>query len=85
MLSRKELERYECRAAAGRALVLEPTAEKLGLLAEAELPDGAVRDGTLPVVAGAGRGLQLVSPLRPEARQLALGPLLGERSSLRGG
>jgi hypothetical protein len=33
----------------------------------------------------AGRSLELVGPLAPEPRQLALGALLGERGSLRGG
>jgi hypothetical protein len=85
MLAREELERDESRAAAGRALVLEPAAKQLGLLTEAELPDRAVRNSALLVVPRTGRGLELVGPLRPEPRELALGPLLGERCSLRGG
>jgi hypothetical protein len=85
MLSGEELERDQCRAAAGRALVLEASAKQLGLLTEAELPDRAVRNGALPVVMRAGRGLQLVRPLRAEPRELTFGALLGERGSLRGG
>jgi hypothetical protein len=85
MLARQELERDQGRAAAGRALVLEPSPQQLGLLTEAELPDRAVRNSSLLVVPRAGRGLELVGPLRPEPCQLALGPLLGERSSLRSG
>jgi hypothetical protein len=85
MLARKELERDQRRAAARRALVLEPPPQQLGLLAEPELPDRAVRNSTLPVVVRAGRGFELVGPLRPEPRKLAFGPLLGERGSLRGG
>jgi hypothetical protein len=85
VLTREELERDQRRAAARRALVLEPAPEELGLLPEAELPDRAVRDGALPVVVRAGRGLQLVGPLRPETRELAFGSLLGERGSLRSG
>ena len=85
MLPREELERDQRRSAAGWALILEPAPEELGLLPEAELPDRAVGDGPLPVVTRAGRGLQLVRPLRPEPRKLTLGTLLGERGSLRGG
>src|SRR5262249_19969776 len=39
MLAREALEREQRRAAARRALVLEPAAEELRLLPEAELPD----------------------------------------------
>jgi hypothetical protein len=85
VLARKELERDQGRSAAGRALVLDPPAKQLRLLTEAELADRAVGDGTLLVVVRAGRGLELVGPLRPEPRELALGTLLGERGSLRGG
>jgi hypothetical protein len=85
MLAREELERDQGRAAAGGALVLEPPAKQLGLLTEAELPDRAVRNSALLVVPRTGRGLELVGPLRPKPCELALGPLLGERSSLSGG
>jgi hypothetical protein len=85
MVAREQLERDQRRSPAGRALVLEPPAEQLGLLPEAELPDRPVRDGALPVVVRAGRGFQLVGPLRAEPRKLALGPLLGKRGSFRGG
>jgi hypothetical protein len=50
MVAREELERDQRRAAAGRALVLEPTPKELGLLAVAELADRPVRDRALPVV-----------------------------------
>ena len=85
MFAREELERNQGRAAASRALVLDPAAKQLGLLPEAELPDRPVGDGPLPVVVGTGRGLELVAPLRPKPSQLALSPLFGERGSLRGG
>jgi hypothetical protein len=85
MLAREELERDQGRTAARRALVLDPPAKQLGLLAEAELADRPVGNGTLAVVVRAGRSLELVGPLAPEPRQLALGALLGERGSLRGG
>jgi hypothetical protein len=64
MVAREQLQRDQRRSAAGRALVLESTAEQLGLLPEAELPDRPVRDGALLVVVRAGRGLELVGPLR---------------------
>ena len=85
MLPRQELERDQRRSAARWALILEPAPEELGLLPEAELPDRAVGDGPLPVVTRAGRSLELFRPLRPEPRKLALGTLLGEGGSLRGG
>jgi hypothetical protein len=85
VVARKELERDQRRPTAGRALVLDPAAEQLGLLAEAELADGAIRDGALLVVTGASRGLELVGPLRPKAGELALGTLLGELGALRSG
>jgi hypothetical protein len=85
MLAREELERDERRAAAGRALVLEPATEELRLLTESELPDRAVGNGALLVVPRAGRVLELVGPLGPEPRELSLGALLGECRSLRGG
>ena len=73
MLAREELERDQGRAATGRALVLEPPAKELGLLPEAELADRPIRNGTFAVVVRASRGLQLVRPLRSQARQFALG------------
>jgi hypothetical protein len=85
MLAREELERDQRRPATGRALVLEPAAEQLGLLPETELPDRPVRDGALSVVVRPGCGLELVGPLRAQPGQLALGALLRERGSLRSG
>ena len=64
MLPRQELERDERRPAARGALVLEPTAQELGLLAEAELPDRPVGDGALTVVGRPCRGFELVLPAR---------------------
>ena len=83
MVAREELERDQRRAAAGWALVLQPSANQLGLLAEAELADRPVRDGALAVVVRAGGRLELVAPLSAQAGQLALGPLLCERRPLR--
>jgi len=50
MVAREKLERDECRAATGRALVLDPPAQQFGLLAVPELPDGAIGDGALAIV-----------------------------------
>jgi hypothetical protein len=83
MVAGEQFQRDQRGAAAGRALVFEPSAEQLGLLAEAELADRPVRDGALAVVVRAGGRLELVAPLIAQARQLALGPLLRERRSLR--
>jgi hypothetical protein len=85
MLARQKLERDQRRPAAGRALVLEPAPEELGLLTEAELPDRAVGNCPLLVVPRAGGALELVRPPRAEPRELTFGALLGERGSLRGG
>ena len=85
MFAREQLERDQRRAAARRALVLEAPAKQLGLLTEAELPDRPVGNSAFLVVVRTGRGLELVCPLCPEPRELALGTLLGERCSLRGG
>jgi len=82
-------------AEAGANLVLcarrvercEAAAEELQLLAEAELADGAIRDGPLLVVGAARLALDLVRPLRAHLGELALGPsprqLVGRRSGLR--
>ena len=78
MVAGEQLERDQRRTAAGRALVLEPAAQELGLLAEAELADRAVGDGSLAVVAGPRSTLELVLPARPQAGELPLFPLLGE-------
>ena len=78
MVAGEQLERDQRRAATGRALVLEPTAQELGLLAVAELTDRAIRDGALAIVARPGRAFELVLPARPKPRKLALVALLGE-------
>jgi hypothetical protein len=85
VIPREELEREERRTAARRALVLEPTAEQLELLAVAELPDRSVCQGPLAEVGAAGRALDLVLPLRPQCGQLLLGSLLRKLGRLRGG
>ena len=72
MRPREKLQREERRAARGRALVFEPTAEELGLLVEAELADRAIRDRPLPVVAAPRRGLELVVDRPPEVGEGAL-------------
>jgi hypothetical protein len=64
VIAGEQLERDQRRTAAGRALVLEPAPQKLGLLAEPELTDRAVRYSALAVVRRAGRGLELVLPAR---------------------
>jgi hypothetical protein len=85
MVAREQLQRDQRRSPAGRALVLDPAPQQLGLLPEAKLPDRPVGNGALPVVVRAGRGLELVGPLRAQPGQLALRALLCERRSLRSG
>ena len=77
-VAREQLEREQRRPAAGWALVLEPAAQELRLLAEAELADGAVRSRALPVVLRAHLQLQLVGPVAAKVRDLALLALLGQ-------
>ena len=77
-VAREQLERDQRRAAAGRALVVEPAREQLDLLAEAELADRAVGDRPLAVVGAARRALDLVLPLAAEVGELALVPRLRE-------
>ena len=69
----EELDREERGAATGGALILEPSAQQLELLAVTELPDGAVGDRTLSVVLRAGRALELVGPRGPQVGELTLG------------
>ena len=78
MVAREQLEREQRRPTAGGALVLEATAEELGLLPEAELPDRTIRDRALAIVGRSGRALDLVLPLRPEPGELLLATPLGE-------
>ena len=85
MVARKQLEGDQRRATAGRALVLEPAPQELGLLPEAELPDRAVGDRTLAVVGRADRRLELVLPARTQVGQLTLGALARELVRLGGG
>jgi hypothetical protein len=72
VVPREELERQERGAAARRALVLEAAPEQLELLAVAKLADRPIGDGALAEVDAARRSLELVLPLRPQRRQLAL-------------
>lgn len=85
MLAREELERDQRRSAARGALVLEPTPQELRLLPVPELPDRPVCDGALSVVRRTDRGLELVLPLRPKLRELALRALFCERGRLGSG
>jgi hypothetical protein len=80
----EQLEREERRATASRAHVLEPAAQQLGLLPEAELADRPVGDRAHAEVLGAGVRLDVLVPLRPQLGELALGPRLGERVGLGG-
>ena len=82
MVPREQLQREERRAAARRALVLEPAPQQYELLAVAELPDRAVRERTLAEVGAAGRALDLVLPLRPVRGKLALVTPLGQLGRL---
>ena len=76
---RQELERDERRAAARRALVLEPAPQELHLLAEAELPDGPVRNGSLAVVGASRIRLDVFLPLTAEVRQLPFASFRSQR------
>jgi hypothetical protein len=83
-VAREQLQRDERRAAAGRALVVEPAREQLDLLAEPELADSAVGDRSLAVVGAAGAALDLVLPLPPQIRQPPLVARLREGLGLGG-
>jgi hypothetical protein len=65
MVAREKLERDQRRAAAGRALVVEPAPQELGLLPEPELADGPIRNRALAIVRRSSLALDLVLPLRP--------------------
>src|SRR6478735_4937299 len=78
MIPRELLECEQRRAAHGRAVVFEPASQELNLGPEAKLPDRAIRDGALSEIRGACRGLELLVPLRPQLRELALLPVLRE-------
>ena len=82
MVAREQLEREQRRAAARRALVVEPAPQQLLLRAPAELPDRAKRDRALAEVGAARGALEIVGPLRAEIRQLALGAALRELVAL---
>jgi hypothetical protein len=71
-LAREQLQREQGRSAGRRALVFEPAAQELELLAEAELADRAIGDGALAEVGAARRALELVVPLGSERRELLL-------------
>jgi hypothetical protein len=85
MVARERLERHERRAAARRAVVLQPAAEELRLLAEAELRDRAVRLCADAEVGVARRHLELVVPLEPQRRERLLVARVRELLRLRGG
>src|SRR5205085_11064169 len=84
VFAREKLKRDERRAAAGRALVLEPAPQQLELLPVTELADRAVGRGTLAEVGAPRRRLQLVVPLGPQLGELALGSALRELVGLDG-
>ena len=77
MRPRETFEGDQGRAADGRAVILEPPAEQLELLAIAELRDRPISDGAHAVVGVTGGGFELVGPLAAECRKLALQSLLG--------
>jgi hypothetical protein len=82
MLPGEELERDQRGAAAGRALVLDPSAQELRLLAVAKLADRAIGDGSLTVVGRPGESFDLVLPLRPEPGELLFLSALGQGGRL---
>jgi hypothetical protein len=83
-VARQQLQRDQGRAAAGRALVVEPPREQLDLLSEPELADRAVRDRPLAVVRAPRVPLDLVLPLPAEIRKPSLVARLRERVGLGG-
>ncbi len=66
MISRQQFERKERRPAAGRALVLQSSSEKIGLLREAQLADRTIGDGPIPIVRAANGELKLLVDLATE-------------------
>src|SRR6476620_3524887 len=85
VVGRERGERDQGRAARRRALVLEPTADELELLPEAELADRPERLAADAVVDAPRRRLELVVPLCAEGRELLLvARLAGERVGVRG-
>jgi hypothetical protein len=78
MVTGKELERDERRAATGRALVLEAPAQQLGLLPIAKLTDRAIGDCPLTVVGRPGETFDLVLPARSKPGELLLLTALGQ-------
>ena len=83
-VAREQLQRDQRRPSARRALVLDPAAEQLDLLAEAKLADRAVRGRTLAIVGASHGGFQLVLPLAPEIGRVPLLAPLRERIGLGG-
>jgi hypothetical protein len=74
----EELEGDERRAATGRALVLEASAEQLGLLAVAELTNRAIGDCPLAVVRRSSETFDLVLPPRSKSGELLFLAALGQ-------
>src|SRR6187455_1282841 len=72
MLARHHLERDERGASTGRALVLEPPAQELGLLREAKRPDRAVGGGADAVVVAPDGVLELVGDVMAQVGESAL-------------
>ena len=72
MVARKRFERHERGAAARRAVVLEPSAEQLDLLAKPELRDRPVGLRADAEVRVSRRHLQVVVPLEPQRRERLL-------------
>jgi len=82
MIAGEELERDERRAAAGWALVLEPSAQQLRLLAVAELTDRAIGDSPLAVVGRPSKTFDFVLPARSEPGELLFLSALGQGGRL---
>src|SRR5439155_26970350 len=78
VIAREQLEREQRRASARRALVLQPAAQQLFLLAKAELPDGSIGCRPLAVIGRSRCRLELVGPGRTQAGALTFVAALGE-------
>src|SRR5207249_3352211 len=72
MLTGEQLEGEERRAAAGRTLIVEPAPQELGLLVEAKLPDRAIGDSALAVIAAPRRAFEVVRNLAAEVGERPL-------------
>ena len=82
MVAREQLDRQQCRASAGWALVVEASPQQLLLRAPPKLADRSESDRPLTEVTTADRRLELVAPAHPQIGEITLGAGLRERVRL---